>query len=253
MFYRQLPTYYLLLIYSAYAVLLGIIFYPSVLALIGNFQFTAGHTDKAEKLYRIAASKNSKNPTIYLNYAILLVRDGNAAEALDYLNKAQRLNKNVVTAKNITLTMGSCYWILGEIDKAIELLEGLKKEHEYVNNHVLTTLGYMYIVKGDLEKASFYSQKAVEDCPTSSSAWDNLGQISYKSGDLEKAKEHFSKALSFNKNLVDSNYYMGLITMEENDFESARTYFETALNCNISALNTVTKEQIQEKLEALNN
>ncbi len=217
---------------------------------MGNYQFALGNANKAIALYKLAISKNTKNSVAYLNYAIILVKDGNPKEALLYLEKARKFNgaKNVITAKGIALTIGTCYWVMGEIDKAIGELENLKAKYEYVNHHVLTTLGYLYIVKGDLEKALQYTNEAIEDTPNSGSAFDNLGQIFLLKGEQDKAREAFLKAVEFNKDLVDSYYYLGIIAEEQSNKQEAKSYFEKAAACSITSLNTVTKEQILEKL-----
>ncbi len=248
---NQLPIYYLFGAYFVYAVILSIVFYPSLLSLMGNYSFAKGNHETARRMYDKAASKKSKSPTIYLNYGILLVREGKAAEALVQLEKAEAYNKNILTAKNIKLTKGSCYWILGEIDKAIETLEAMRKEYDYVNVHVFTTLGYMYLIKGDLAKAKEITEKAIEDNSNSGAAWDNLGQIYFKQDELTEAKKAFLRAVECNKDLVDSYYYLGMIAELENDLETAKAHYKNASKCQISALNTVTREQVESKLKEI--
>jgi tetratricopeptide (TPR) repeat protein len=123
--------------------------------------------------------------------------------------------------------------------------------YEYVNAHVLSTLGYMLLVKGDLEGAEEYTRKSLEEDPSLSSAWDNLGQIAFKRGDKTQAKEHFLKALEYKPNLPDSLYYLALILEEEGDFIQALRRLETAKESKITALNTVTREQVEGLIEKI--
>ncbi len=249
---QRLPVTYLLLVYLVLGVILLAAFYSHVLAFIGNYFFIAGKTDKAVKIYNRALSKSSKNATVYLNYAILLVREGKAAEALEVLKKSEGIKKKkLITEKNILLTMGSCYWVLGEIDKAIHILEGMRNRYDYVNNHVLTTLGYMYLIKNDLDNALDCTQKAIKDTPNSGSAWDNLGQIYLKQNKFHDAKEAFNKAVGYNSNLADSYYYLGVISLQEENPDEALAHFERAKQCSITLLNTVTLEQIDEKINEI--
>jgi tetratricopeptide (TPR) repeat protein len=104
----------------------------------------------------------------------------------------------------------------------------------------------MYFLKDDLEKAEEFTQKALADSDSSHSAWDNLGQIRYRQGERGQAKEAFEKAISFKGDLPDSLYYLGLIAKEEGETEKAREYFKRALDCDITTLNTVTREQVEE-------
>ncbi len=249
---QRLPVPYLLLVYLVLGLLSVIIFYSNVVAFIGNYFFIAGKTQKAVKVYNHAISKSCKNATVYLNYAILLVREGRPQEALEVLEKTETIKKKkLMTEKNILLTMGSCYWVLGEIDKAIHILEGMRSRYDYVNNHVLTTLGYMYLIKDDLDKALECTEKAIKDTPNSGSAWDNLGQIYLKQNKIKDAKEAFNKAVGYNQNLADSYYYLGIIAMKEEDTDEALTHFERAKQCTITLLNTVTLEQIEEKINEI--
>jgi len=224
-------------------------FRGGITGFLGNLNYARGNTDTAIKFLKTAVEKNTKNPSVYLNYAIYLLQDGKASEALPLLKKAESINTKIMTDKNILVTMGSCYWIMGEIDKAIETLAHLKNKHEYVNANVLTTLGYMYFLKEDYSQAIEFTNKALEEEPESGAAWDNLGQIYYKTSEFEKSETAFSKALEFREDLVDSNYYMGLLYEKKGDTVKAKEYFTKANSCYITALNSVTKEEVQKMYE----
>ena len=47
--------------------------------------------------------------------------------------------------------------------------------------------------------------------------------------------------------MVDSLYYLGCIYEKENETDKAFECFSKAKKCNVSSLNTITKEQILEK------
>lgn len=245
-FFLKLPIYWVLLIYAVCFLAAFIIFNSTFLAIIGNYYHATGKAVKANKFLKKAIDKNTKSPTAYLNYSITLVREGQGKEAMEYLQKSLTLNPPVITDKNIMLTMGSCYWVMGDIDAAIEVLEGMRKKYTYVNAHVYVTLAYMYFLKDDLETALELTNKAIEDQPQSGAAWDNLGQIYYKQGDIQKAKESFESAVSYKEDLPDSNYYLGVIAEKEGNAEKAKIYFQKAMNCNITSLNTITKDEVAE-------
>ena len=95
--------------------------------------------------------------------------------------------------------------------------------------------------------------KALADNPEYAPVWDNLGQIYYFQQETDKAKEAFEKAISFRATMVDSLYYLGLIAKNSGDKELAREYLERALKCNISAMNTIKKEDIEKALKKLTN
>ena len=246
-FILRLPFYYAVVFYFA-AFLISIVFYyPNYIAVWANWNYIRGNEEAALKFLKTAVNRNTKSPAAHHNYALLLMRGGDGRTALETLEKALTLNPKLITEKNIRLAIGSCYWVTGDINAAIETLEDMRNRYEYVNAHVLATLGYMYHLSGDEDKALDLTNKAIEDSPEYAAAWDNLGQIYFSRNDMIKAKDAFETALSHKPGLADSNYYLGLIFENENP-EKAREYFEKAANCKITALNTVTKEQIEAKL-----
>ncbi len=234
-----------------YFSLSAIIFRPYYYGVVGNCYYFLRKFDKARKFYAKAVKLNTTNVPALYNYALDLLHNGEAKAALVLLQKAQEHNTKLIYEKNIPLAIGSCYWLLGEIDKAIEIMEGLEEKYDYVNVSTLTTLGYLYILKGDLKKAEDYTQRAIEDTPEHAPAWDNMGQIYYSRGDIKKAKDYFKKALEYRENMVDSLYYMGLISEKEGNNTMAISYLSRAAQCDVSALNTVTLDQIKAKLAEL--
>ena len=243
--------YHIILLDIGLLLLLALLFRVAILSMYANVAYISGKEDAARKYLKMAIDKKTKNSATYLNYAIVLVREGKAKESIEYLEIAEKINKNPINEKNIKLTMASSYWVSGDIDKAIEILETMRKKYDYVNAHVLTTLGYMYLLKENLDEALSCTNKAIEDAPQSGAAWDNLGQIYYMQENFEEAKTSFEKAVSYKSTLPDSLYYLGKIALNEENQESAKNYFAKALDCEITSLNTVTREQIEAELAAI--
>lgn len=236
-----------------YFVLSAIAFKSYYFGMAGNMYYFVKKFDKARKYYSLAAKLNTINVPALYNYGIMLLHDGKSKEALALFERAQKYNTKLIYEKNIPLAMGSCYWLMGNIDKAIELMEGLEEKYSYVNVSTLTTLGYLYILKEDYDKAEEYTKRALDDIPEHAPAWDNMGQIYFNKGDMPKAKEYFQKALEYRENMPDSLYYMGIIAKNEGDLDTAKKYLDRALNCNVTALNTVTVEEIKKQLKSIDN
>ena len=249
--FKHMSEWWLIPAVIIYFLLSALIFRPYYYGMAGNMYYFVKKFDKADKYYRLAIQKNTTNVMALYNYGVELLHKGKASEALPLLERAEKYNTKLIYAKNIPLAMGSCYWVMGNIDKAIELMESIEDKYSYVNVSTLTTLGYLYMLKGDYEKALEYSLRAVEDTPEHAPAWDNLGQIYYLKGDKAKARENFEKALEYRPKMVDSLYYMGLIFKEDGEKEKALEYFKRASECDVSALNTVTMEEIKKQLEGL--
>jgi tetratricopeptide (TPR) repeat protein len=244
------PLPYLLLIFLVLTLVLMSIYRVDCIAMAGNLYYGRGQMEKAAKLLRYAIGHNTQSPAAHLHYAIYRLRKGEAEEALGYIEKALGMSARPLMTKNLLLIKGSCLWVKGDIDAAIAHLEKMRSDYEYVNAQVLSTLGYLYILKGDLQTAETLSQAAIDDTPSSASAWDNLGQIRYQKNDLPRAREAFEKALEYKPDLPDSLYYMGLI-LAQTDKAEAETYLKRAQACDIIPLNTVTRKQIEDALNAL--
>lgn len=236
-----------------FILVLLIIFRYKTLTTLGIIFLAQSKSVKAEKIFKNIIAKNAKEPKAYLYYANSILHDGKATEAKEVLSKALLLKPDIITYKNIKLSLGSCYWLLNQIDDAIKVLTELQEEFEYINHYALTTLGFMHFLKDDYEKAKEITLLALEDNNESHSAWDNMGQIYYKEKDYQNAIEAFLKALSYKETLVDSLYHLGLIYEIQGDIDLAKEYLEKARLAPITSLNTVTLEEIEEKINSLNN
>lgn len=235
--------------------------------IFGNYNLIKGNRDIAIKYFKKALDLNTTNVLAIYNYGLILLQDGVFAEALELFNKSLELNTKRIQKKtkkpaalnraellqkNIPLAIASAYWRLENIDKAIDILEDLRKKYTYVSPNALATLGYFYIVAKDYDRALEITKLALEDDENFYPAWDNLGQIYFEKDDLEKASEYFKKSININSKSVDSLYHLGLIEELKGNKDIALEYFKKALECNITALNTVYKENIEDKIKYLN-
>jgi tetratricopeptide (TPR) repeat protein len=221
--------------------------------IMGNFNMIAGNGERAKAFYKAAIDRKSKSALAYLNYAVLLMQEGdeNLLKAKELLQKGLSLKrKKPITEKNLLMSLGTCLWLLGDLSSAIEKFEYMRLKYTYVNAGLLTTLGYVYLLNGEFDKAEEITRKALEDDPSFASAWDNMGQLHYRRGDYAEAKEAFEKAVGF-KELPDSLYFLGVIAERNGGKAEAAEWLKRAEKAEISAFNTVTREQIEEKLKEL--
>jgi Tfp pilus assembly protein PilF len=242
-----LPWYAVALTYAAVAVSAALLSYKSLIAAWGNALYQNGDETRAARAFDLAIAKGSKSAAAHLSRAVIHLRRGDAQAALALLDKAESLKPNLLAQKNIAVSRGSCYWVMGDIPRAIEIMEDMRARFEYVNANVLTTLGYLYILREDYEKARELTELALEEAEESYAAWDNMGQIHYREGEPEKAKEAFARALSIKSGYVDSLFFSGLIAEEEGDKTGAAEFFKRAAAADVTALNAVTPDMIGEK------
>ena len=225
--------------------------FSSLYVIRGSLNFVKGDLAKARELYVKAIKHKTKKSVVYLNYAIMLLKEGNWQEALSMLQTGASFKHKVLVDKNIFVSIASAYWIGGEIDKALETMHEMKSKYDYLNTNAMTTFGYLYLLKGDFENAMSYTQQSLDDSPTAA-AYDNAGQIHLRQNKIEEAKEAFEKAISLQPDIPDSLYFLGIIAETENSQELAAKYFKLAHYGKITRLNTVTREQVDEKYEQYN-
>lgn len=244
--------------YGVLGVLVTIIIYFIISSIVfwGNFLGIMGCISQsflkkpllAEKFYKKAIVQKNTISYALSSYGLMLLRKGDTNTSLELFTRVyEGAGANVLMKKSGRVNQSLCYWQKGEIDKAIEILLDCEKEFEYINPDTYATLGYLYILKGNYDKALDYTNKALEDNNSHVSSLDNMGQIFYRQGDLEKAETYFKKAIEIKSTLADSQYYLGIISEENNNIELAKKYFQTAYNCDVNSFNTITKEQIEKK------
>lgn len=220
-----------------------------ILGFLGNFYLKTFKLEKAIKCFEKALKYNTKNVLALYNYGLVLLQNGESEKALTLFEKAKFINKQLLFEKMIILAISSCYWKMGKIAEAIDILEDLKNKYEYVSPEAMTTLGYLYMLDKQYENALNTTKKVLETEPNYASAWDNLGQIYFFQNDLKNAKENFLKSIELNPYSVDSLFYLGLIEEIENNIENAKEYFKRAKDCKITSLNTISQKDLNEKLE----
>ena len=263
----------LLLAYFIFLLITVILFLGTLIGIFGTVVHSISRNDAiAEKFYRIAKKFKTKNITVLGNYGLILLKQNKPEDAMTLFIEALSYNKGFLSEKSLRANIAICYWKMNEIDKAIEEYEMLLSEYSFSDNNIeqneentdkiiasnpyffaldYTTLGYLYLLKNDLEKSEFITNLALRRNDLFAPALDNLGQIYFTKKDYAKAKNHFITALEINSNMSDSNYYLGLIYKEEKNIEKAKEYLEKALNCTINGLSSVTENDIKNELAKL--
>lgn len=209
-----------------------------------------GHIDEAMKLYAECMDEGLQDVKYILAYVVLLLRTGDYAKAREILVKIQKYPMTDDQKRQLFVNYAACVYKMGELEKAIELLE---RQHEKgVSGLVYETLGYLYIETGDFDKALAYNTEANEYDEDDAITLDNLGQTWYRLGnDKLKAKEYFDKAHELKPGQLDTLYFLALYDMDAGDKAAAKEKLEKVVNGRISPLNYATKERAQEQLNRL--
>ena len=189
-----------------------------------------------------------------LPYSVLLLRKGGEDNYLlvkEVLKKAEKAPDMTPDKKQqLFVNYAVANYKLGEIDKAINLLEASHKKSPCGMTY--QALGFLYIEKGDRETALAYNLEALEYDDEDPVVLDNLGQVYYRlMNDREKAREYFEKAYELKDTQIDTNYFLALYDIEEGKKEEAARKLKTALEGNFSPLNHATPEGVRKLLSEI--
>ena len=130
--------------------------------------------------------------------------------------------------------MATCYYELGDSDKAIESGKmGYEKNPEDFQTNF--TLGQILSVIGNKKEALFHVEKSVQLDPSNSDAVRQLATLYYDNGNKEKSVETFEVAIKQEEDkIIKANLYfnLGVLYMQLDQFQEAEDNFFYAYDLN---------------------
>ncbi|EPR12562.1 tetratricopeptide repeat protein [Ruminiclostridium papyrosolvens] len=224
-------------------------FKSSIYVIKANSAYQKGNTQEAINWLEKAYKTGSAKPGIVITFGYLLLKEGYLDESLKIFK--EQINSTSKIKDNDMYSLKSNYalalWKNGELDRAIALYEDIFPN--YKNTNVYGSLGYLYILKGNLEKALEFNQEAMEYNNTGGVILDNLGQTYYMMGGYEKADEIFQKLMALSPKFPEAYYDYALVLEKLGDKEHCIENLKNALNYKPNFLSGVTVEQIKDKLK----
>jgi len=223
----------------------------SLKAQSASKKYQSGDIEGSKQLFEEALAMGLKDPRYILSYSVLLLRSGEYQKARELLVEHQKNPMlNAESKRQLFMNYSVCVYKLGELDKAIRILEGQHAKEP--TGMIYQTLGYLYVVAGDKDKALAYNQEALEYDDEDPITLDNLGQVYYRlTGDKEQAKQYFQKALEFKPGQIDTLYFLAQYDIEDGDTAAAAEKLKKALDGRFSPLNYASKEMITQQLKTL--
>jgi Tfp pilus assembly protein PilF len=275
--FAQQPFGTLALFYGLYLLALIAVFFGTFLGLLGLLIQIITRQEKIIKpFYKLAYRFKTENPTLLASYGILLLREDQNKLAKEVFERALAHTNHYLTEKTLKANIAITEWKLGHLQLALDMymdiiktygkddqafienpsysddmLDALVSENPSMYPQDYTTLGYLYILAKDYEKAMFFSKAALIKKEHFASAYDNIGQIYFQLDDLVAAKENFELALKHKPNLPDSLYFLGVIYEKSGEENKALSFYEKALAGHLDGLSTVSVKEITERASAI--
>ncbi len=213
-------------------------------------RFQKGDTEGALTDLEKAVHYDAKNVNIRGSYAFLLLKVGQIKEASLQIDEAlANVRKKHDDKNGLTLTKAMVLWKEEKLDEAIDMLSELIKTFETTD--VYATLGFLYIEKGDYDKAIEFNLKAKEYNNDNAVILDNLGCSYYLSGDYDTAYELYQGLMKLKPSFPEAFYNYAKVLEYKGELEKALYIIRHSLTLKFWHTNTISKTKIEEYLAYL--
>lgn len=223
--------------------------YKYLYVMKGTKLINEGNKEEGLKYFEKGAYGNKTDYMTKLRYAFCELKFGD-------FKKAKKMVMRILGDKipnNIRYETKAIYAIIlykeGDLAEAKETM--LSVYENYKNTNMYCTLGYLFNILETPGNAVKFNEEAYEYNSDHDVIVDNLGQSYYFLGDLNKAKDIYEGLMEREPRFPEAYYNFGLVLSECGDKIRAKEMFETALTKSFHNLTTVTKEEIENKLDQI--
>ncbi len=167
-----------------------------------------------------------------------LYEQGNYSGALALFNQFIEKNPSLYLVR---LNVGNCYRELKEYDKALAeynaVLENLNSEkpdqkREENMAKALASIGEIYMILNNYEKAQEYLKKAVDIFPNDQALAYNVAEIFFQAGQTDQAIKYYTLATKIKPDWAPAYLKLGYVYLNKNNLEEAIKNFEKFLELN---------------------
>ena len=222
---------------------------PVLFSTMGSQAYRKGDYDKAIRMLRTALKMRPGSYSLRGSYAWLLLKLGKTEEAEAQIDQAISDAEKEDEKNPLLVTKALVLWKKGELDQAISLME--KVIVNYKNTNVYGTLGFLYIEKGDLDKALSFNLEAYDYNDTGPVILDNLGYTRLLRGEYEEALEIYRQLIKLRPNFPEAFHNYARVLAHFGEMEQALYMCHTALTFRFWHTSTVTREQVENTLKEL--
>jgi len=258
-FIIPLAVFFVLFIYlGTLGILIGVILFLGFIAYlnralilqnIAGKRYQKGDFDGALRDLDRAVTLSPGQTRVRAVYAYMLLKLGHTEKAAEQIKKANELCK-IESERNTTkVTQALIFWKQNETDKAIALLEELIKTYQTTN--VYGTLGFLYIEKGDYEKALSFNLEAYDYNNTNTIIVDNLGLSYYLNHEYDKALETYKSLMKLKPTFPEAFYNYARVLEHFGEFEEALYMCRNAQSLKFWNISTITREMVDEAVQRL--
>lgn len=235
---------------AAFLIYIAMLLYISstmIFIIIASRNYSLGKTELALKWFKRAYDTHKANVRSSVSYAYILLKNADLTKAEQILQKLLKENPNNQNTPTIKSIMALVLWKKDDLDAATVMLQEVIET--YKTTSVYGSLGYLLILKGDLEKALQFNLEAYEYNSTDKIILDNLGQNYYLMGMYDKAKEIYEPLIEKAPSFPEPYYNYGLVLEKLGEPEAALDMMKKALDYRFSYLTSISKEEVELKIQ----
>lgn len=239
----------------AIAILLGyiilLVYYlrPMFYSMRGTKKYAQGMTDQAILLFGKAYATKRASVRTAVSYAYILLKNRDLQKSEEILQKLIKDNPNSPQLPYIKSIMALVLWKKGHLDEAADMQEEVIRT--YRTTSVFGSLGYLLILKGDLEKALKFNLEAYQYNASDNIINDNLGQNYLLLGMYDKAAGIYEPLLAKSPSFPEPYFNYGLVQDKLGNREKALESMKKALDCKFSYLSSITRDEVEAKISEL--
>ena len=217
--------------------------------MLGTASYSKGEMEKALKWLGKAYSTGRAVPKSAISYAYILLKGGDVSKSHDILQRLlerkPKKDDEMLAKANMALVL----WKQGKLDEAVAMLEEVIVE--YKNSAIYGSLGYLTILKGDLDRALEINQEAMEYNSSNAIIQDNMGQTYHMRGEDEKALEVYEKLISTNPSFPEAYYNYAMVLLKKGDPAAALEMLEKALGFKFTFLSAISRQDVEDAIGKL--
>ena len=217
--------------------------------ILGSRKYSMGEIDQALMWFKRAYDTKKSGVRATVSYAYILLKNADHESSEAILQKLLKENPSSHDVHYIKSILALAIWKKGDLDTAVAMLEEVIEN--YKTTSVYGSLGYLLVLKGDLEKALQFNLEAQEYNSSDKIILDNLGQNYYLLGMYEKAREIYEPLLEKKPSFPEPYYNYGLVLEKLGNPEAAVDIMRKALDFKFTYLSTISKDEVNMKIQEI--
>ncbi|MEO2048690.1 MAG: tetratricopeptide repeat protein [Pirellulales bacterium] len=195
---------------------------------VASAQQSSGRLADAIRGFEALLQRDSERPEALAHLGSIYVRQNKLDRAIEYCQRALRMNPDHVQAHN---TLGLAFVAKQRLaDAKHHYLQAISIQPDFAFAH--NNLGSLLASQGDFKQAQQHFSHAIASEPDFAEAHTNLGSIYAIQKNLKMAAKHYQEAIRLDPNYAEAYNNLGSIFARNGNLQQALQYYQRALQIN---------------------